>query len=59
MLQLDNPKAAIADTTAVIEAIQGKAAPGDKQLKDLLYKAIFRWFSIRVHCCCDQRRRAP
>ena len=56
MLQLKDPKAAIRDTTAVIETIQGKAAPSDKQCMDLLYKAIFRRVNAHVQCCHESRK---
>ena len=59
VLQVDKPQEAINDTTAVIEAIQGMAAPGDKQLKDLLYKAIFRRVPTHVQTCHENRQAIP
>ncbi len=56
VLQLNNPKAAIRDTTAVIETIQGKAAPSDQQCMDLLYKAIFRRVDAHVQFCHESRK---
>ena len=56
VLQLNNPKAAIRDTTDVIETIQGKAAPSDKQCTDVLYKAIFRRVDAHVQRCHESKK---
>ena len=49
-LQLENFEAAIADATAVLEAIADSVVTDAKQARDLHFKAVYRWVNA---CVCS------